>query len=85
MPGELMKALSETFQDVDGGYSAKRAGFFIFIGLLVAVVVGCTFFGTPFNLTIWTGLVELIKWIGAAILLERAPALATAIKGTPKP
>lgn len=73
----------EIFQDVDSSYSAKRTGFFIFISLIVACVVGSVFWKIGVPAMIWNGLVDLVKWIGAAILGERAPAALSALRGMP--
>jgi hypothetical protein len=70
----------EIFQDVDDGFSAKRTAFFIFVALIVACVV-VTFFGKALiPPMIWNGLVDLVKWIGAAILGERVPAAVAAAR-----
>lgn len=77
--------IGEIFQDVDDGFSAKRTGFFAFIILLTICVLGAVFLKVNVPDTIFNGLVDLIKWIGAAILGERMPAVMAATrKGTGK-
>ena len=81
--------IKEIFQDVDDGFSAKRTAFFIFIALLVMCVIMAVFWKAAIPAMILGGLVDLIKWIGAAILGERAPAALSALTSgkllTPKP
>jgi hypothetical protein len=70
----------EIFQDVDDGFSAKRTAFFIFVALIVACVIATVIGHTAIPALIWNGLVDLVKWIGAAILGERVPASLAAFR-----
>lgn len=80
----LRTFIKEIFQDVDDGFSSKRTAFFIFIALIVLCVVTTVFFKAAIPALIWNGLVDLIKWIGVAILGERTPAALSALRiGTP--
>lgn len=73
--------IKEIFQDVDDGFSAKRTAFFIFVALIVACVVVTLAVKTiAIPALIWNGLVDLVKWIGASILGERAPAALAAFR-----
>ncbi len=76
----MTKFFSEIFQDIDGGYSAKRTAFFIFVALIVA--------GFPMALAVhdhatldylrqgMATLADLIKWIGALIASEQMTKFA---------
>lgn len=80
----LRSFIKEIFQDVDDGFSSKRTAFFVFILLLAACVIAAVFWKVGVPAMIWNGLVDLIKWIGAAILGERAPAALAALRGGSK-
>jgi len=79
MMDEITSFFKGIFQDVDQNYSAKRAGFFVFV-LLVVVCTVASLFKLLVPAMVWAGLVDLTKWIGAAILGERAPAALAALK-----
>jgi len=79
------RGLREIFMDVDDGYSAKRVGFFIFIILIAVLTIASVFGNVQVLPMIFNGLVDLVKWIGAAILGERAPAALAAMRGNPAP
>jgi hypothetical protein len=76
----MSKYLSEIFQDIDGGYSAKRTAFFIFVLLIVA--------GFPMALAArdhatldylrqgMATLADLVKWMGALIASEQMTKFA---------
>ncbi|HEV2650116.1 MAG TPA: hypothetical protein VGU69_02565 [Rhizomicrobium sp.] len=76
----MTKYFSEIFQDIDGGYSAKRTAFFIFVLLIVA--------GFPMALAVhdhatldylrqgMATLADLIKWMGALIASEQMTKFA---------
>jgi hypothetical protein len=72
--------LAEIFQDVDGGYSAKRTAFFILLALFVSIIFGIG--SKAFDkgvLEFMQGALEkiadLLKWLGGFIVAERAPSL----------
>lgn len=73
--------IKEIFQDGEDGFSSKRTGFFVFIILLAVCTVAGVFFKVAVPAMVWNGLVDLIKWIGAAILGERAPQALAALRG----
>lgn len=76
-----MKFLPEIFQDIDGGYSAKRTAFFLFI--VVFIVLTLAVFAhaipdarIPVIQSSQDKLVDLIKWIGAFIAGEQLTKFA---------
>lgn len=76
-----MKFFSEIFQDVDGGYSAKRTAFFLLIFLFVVVILAGYFQTIPAPMTAYMQgaldkITELIKWIGGFIAGEQATKFA---------
>jgi hypothetical protein len=71
-----MKWLQEIFQDIDGGYSAKRTAFFIFIFLFVILVIVILFRpvdakALDFLHDVLDKVTDLIKWLGGFIVAER--------------
>lgn len=76
----------EIFQDTDGGASSKRVAFFIFVLLFVALSLAVVLHGLSANVTGFANSVldktqDIIKWLGAYILADKAPAALTALKG----
>jgi hypothetical protein len=77
----MSKFIVEIFQDVDGGFSAKRTAFFIMVALFVAMFATVHFVAySPAQLAwLQTGLdrvTDLIKWLGGFICAERVTAFA---------
>lgn len=80
MLAAIRKFFSEIFQDVDGGYSAKRTAFFILLLAFIAIASGV--YLKAFDqgvLTFMQGVLDkitdLIKWLGGFIVAERVPNL----------
>ena len=76
-----MKFLTEIFQDIDGGYSAKRTAFFVFVALFVALtlLVYCRMVPEAvlgFVQGALDKLTDLIKWMGGFIASEQASKFA---------
>lgn len=76
-----MKFFPEIFQDIDGGYSAKRTAFFIFVALFVMIALLLYFRAVPKDaIPLMQGtqdrLTDLIKWIGGFIAGEQATKFA---------
>lgn len=76
-----MNYIRQVLQDIDGSYSSKRAAFFVFVLLFVALTVGVLFKAVPrdavaFVQTTEDKLVDLIKWIGGFIVGEQASKFA---------
>lgn len=89
-----MKFISEIFQDDEGGYSAKRTAFFIFIFIFVVFIIGGTIAAwvagaiptavIAFIQSVLDKLVDLIKWTGGFIAAEKGASAITKMV-TPKP
>lgn len=79
---------SQIFQDVDGGYSAKRTAFFLFIAAFLLLIGGVALHQVPDGaLEFVKGAIEklqdLIKWMGALIASEQLTKFAPAKKDGP--
>lgn len=84
-----MKFIAEIFQDTDGGYSAKRAAFFVLIVFFIGMSLLVVFHGVDANVAGFAGQAidkakDMIQWLGAYILGDKAPAAIRAFKGTSK-
>lgn len=71
-----MKFFNEIFQDADGGASAKRTAFFLFVALFIGLSLAVIFHGvTPDVTTFAQGALEktsdIIKWLGGFIVAEK--------------
>jgi hypothetical protein len=83
-----VKFFSEIFQDTDGGFSSKRVAFFIMIFFFVGLSLAVVFHGVTGDVAGFAqGAIDkakdIIQWLGAYILADKAPAAIAAAKGKP--
>lgn len=76
-----MTFFKEIFQDVDGGFSSKRAAFILFVILFALIALALSFRLVPQSVlpavqSTQDKLVDLIKWVGGFILGEQASKFA---------
>lgn len=76
----FLKFIAEIFQDVDGGYSAKRTAFFLLLIAFLLIAGGVYFRAVDaaalgFLSGVLDKIKELLTWLGGFIVIERAPQL----------
>lgn len=84
----MRKFISEIFQDTDGGSSMKRFAFFLFVIFFIGLTLGVVFHGLDQSVVGFANatlekVTDIIKWLGAYILADKAPAIVKAATGTP--
>lgn len=77
----MKKFFSEIFQDIDGGYSAKRTAFLMFALGFMVLSGALLLHGVPASMMelakgTQDKLVELLKWVGGFIMGEQATKFA---------
>lgn len=83
----IRRFFSEISQDVDGGFSAKRAVFLVIAVALLLMVLGVYFKAVDDRtLNFMDGAMQKFldfeKWLGGFILAERAPQSLASFRGT---
>jgi hypothetical protein len=76
----MLKWLGGVFHDIDGAPSAKRLAFFLLLLLLAFVTLLMLYRPASaavmeFAKTTQDRLIDLLKWLGGFIVVERAPRL----------